>query len=182
MPIHRKRHCSFNKYPCYLKCKSHRLYLWPVVHLLQYSRINAHAIIVPSHRQAMPVASISDIWQRQRLNKNILLVRPWPNFLFLLPILLFFSAQIFYPFCFLLYPFCFLSHPLCFSSSHVELINGVQYLERSTWHCGCTWHWNAINGPSKSTMPILLNLLYLTAHFASKLLVAFKSLFWSKFC
>ena len=30
---------------------------------------------------------------------------------FLLPILLFFSAQIF---CFLLYPFCFLSHPFCF--------------------------------------------------------------------
>jgi len=34
--------------------------------------------------------------------------------------------------------------------------NGVQYLERSTWHCGCTRHWNAISGPSKSTMPILL--------------------------
>jgi len=33
-------------------------------------------------------------------------------------------------------------------------------------------------------MPILLNLLYLTAHFASKLLIAFncKSLFCSKFC
>jgi len=28
----------------------------------------------------------------------------------------------------------------------------------------------------------LLNLLYLTAHFASKLLIAFKSLFCSKFC
>ena len=45
-----------------------------------------------------------------------------------------------------------------------------------------TAHWNAISGPSKSTMPILLNLLYLTAHFASKLLTAFKSLFCSKFC
>jgi len=28
----------------------------------------------------------------------------------------------------------------------------------------------------------LLNLLYLTAHFASKLLIAFNSLFCSKFC
>jgi len=43
-------------------------------------------------------------------------------------------------------------------------------------------HWNAISGPSKSTMPILLNLLYLTARFTSKLLIAFKSLFCSKFC
>ena len=42
-------------------------------------------------------------------------------------------------------------------------------------------HWNAISGPSKSTMPILLNLLYLTAHFASKLLIAFKSLFAQNF-
>jgi len=34
--------------------------------------------------------------------------RPWPNLLFLLPILLSFFAQIFfYLFCFLLYPFCF---------------------------------------------------------------------------
>ena len=93
-----------------------------------------------------------------------------------LTILLFFSAQIFHQFCFLLYPFCF-------SSSHVEQINGVQYLERSTWHFGCTLHWNAISGPSKSTMPIWLNLLYLTAHFASKLLIVFKSLFvqiWSR--
>ena len=73
--------------------------------------------------------------------------RPWLNFpFFFLPILLFFSTQIFYPFYFLLYPFCFLSHPFCFSSSHVELINGVQYLERSKWHCGCTWHWNAVSG------------------------------------
>jgi len=31
-------------------------------------------------------------------------------------------------------------------------------------------------------MPILLNLLYLTAHFASKLLITFKSLFCSRFC
>jgi len=111
---------------------------------------------------------------------------------FLLPILLFFSAQIVYPFCFsfllkfsthFAFLFCsnflpillpiapFLSHPFCFSSSHVEIISGVQYLERSTWHCGRTWHWDAFSGPPKSTMPILLNLLYLTAHFASKLLL-----------
>jgi len=34
--------------------------------------------------------------------------------------------------CFFLYPFCFLLYLFCFSSSHVELINGVQYLQRST--------------------------------------------------
>ena len=107
--------------------------------------------------------------------------RPWPNFLFPLPILLFLSAQFsthFASYCthFAFYDTHFASHQV------MELINGVQYLERSTWHCGCTWNWNAINGPSKSTMPILLNLLYLTAHFASKLLIAFKSIFCSKFC
>jgi len=31
-------------------------------------------------------------------------------------------------------------------------------------------------------MPILLILLFLAAHFASKLLIAFRSLFCSKFC
>jgi len=23
---------------------------------------------------------------------------------------------------------------------------GAQYVARSTWHCGCMWHWNAISG------------------------------------
>ena len=100
-------------------------------------------------------------------------------------ILLFFSAQIFYPFRFLLYPFCFLSHP-----HQVMLLMNDDNLVHSWWAISRKEHmalWLHDTGMElvvhlNQQLPILLNLLYLTAHFASKLLISFKSLLCSKFC
>ena len=73
------------------------------------------------------------------------IARPWPIFFFFTHFAFLFCSN-FLPILLPIVPILLLSHPFCLLSSHVELINGVQYLERSTWHCVCMWHWNAISG------------------------------------
>ena len=83
--------------------------LWP--HLAYYVTTNT---AIRSFHYHFPV-TWSQKWRRGLIGLDQICL--------FLPILLFFSAQIFYPFCILLYPFCFLSHTFCFSSRIMLLMN-----------------------------------------------------------